>query len=121
MSRQDNSMTLLAGIVIGGVVGAAAGILFAPASGAETRRIIRKKALDLSKDVETNARRVSKDVEKSALRFKKDSIDPLAEDLQDKFEEVQKGLRKATRNSKPVRTTKRKVKTTRTKRIVRKA
>ena len=48
MSDSDNSIgAFLAGILIGGLVGAAAALLLAPQSGEETREQIREKSIEL--------------------------------------------------------------------------
>lgn len=43
----SNSRDFLKGLIIGGLIGAAAGILFAPKSGKETREDISRKTQDL--------------------------------------------------------------------------
>ncbi len=57
---------LLGGILIGGAVGAVAGLLMAPKTGRETRRLLRKSAdalpelaEDLASSVQTHAHRLS--------------------------------------------------------------
>jgi gas vesicle protein len=48
MADNDNSIgAFLAGIFIGGLVGAAAALLLAPQSGEETREQIREKSIEL--------------------------------------------------------------------------
>jgi gas vesicle protein len=44
MSKRETSFYLFLGVSIGFAVGASAGLLFAPASGEKTRRMLRKKA-----------------------------------------------------------------------------
>ncbi len=46
----DNKGDLLAGILIGGLVGFCAGILMAPASGEETREMIRTRTGEVARD-----------------------------------------------------------------------
>ncbi|MFA7253675.1 MAG: YtxH domain-containing protein [Patescibacteria group bacterium] len=43
-----NSNKFVLGALLGGAIGAVAGILFAPRSGKETRKIVSKKANDLT-------------------------------------------------------------------------
>jgi gas vesicle protein len=113
MSRRDNSsFALLAGIVIGGAVGAAAGILFAPASGKETREILQKKAEGVSKDLELKARDLSKEARKRAEQFKEDTLEPFAQDIQRKLKSVSN--KAATRRSSRV------AKKSKTRRVARK-
>ncbi|GFE70996.1 YtxH domain-containing protein [Chroococcus sp. FPU101] len=66
MSNKDNSGLLFAGLVIGGVLGTVTGLLIAPRSGQETRRILKKSAEalpelaeDLSSTVQLQADRLS--------------------------------------------------------------
>lgn len=66
MSDKDNSGFLFAGLLIGGVLGAVTGLLVAPRSGQETRRILKKSAEalpelaeDLSSTVQLQADRLS--------------------------------------------------------------
>lgn len=66
MPKQDNSGWLLAGLFVGGVLGAVAGLLAAPRSGRETRHILKKSAEalpelaeDLSSTVQLQADRLS--------------------------------------------------------------
>jgi gas vesicle protein len=66
MSKQGNGGLLFAGLVVGGVLGAVAGLLVAPRSGQETRRILKKSAQalpelaeDLSSTVQLQADRLS--------------------------------------------------------------
>ena len=51
-SRLNYLGTFLAGLVLGSLVGAAAAMLMAPASGPETRRQIREKSLELRTQAE---------------------------------------------------------------------
>jgi gas vesicle protein len=51
-SRLNYLGTFLAGLVLGGLVGAAVAMLMAPASGPETRRQIKEKSLELRAQAE---------------------------------------------------------------------
>ena len=51
-SRVNYLGTFMAGLVLGGLVGAAVAMLMAPASGEETRRQIKEKGLELRKEAE---------------------------------------------------------------------
>jgi len=51
-SRLNYLGTFLAGLVLGGLVGAAMAMLLAPASGPDTRRQIREKSLELKVQAE---------------------------------------------------------------------
>ena len=66
MSEKSNGGTFVAGIVVGGLIGTAIGLLVAPRSGRETRRILKKSAdalpelaEDLSTSIHIHADRLS--------------------------------------------------------------
>lgn len=44
MSKLNNATKLLAGLAIGTAIGAVVGLLYAPESGAETRKKIKKRS-----------------------------------------------------------------------------
>jgi gas vesicle protein len=45
--NRDTSTGFFSGLILGAVIGAAVGLLYAPQSGTETRRIVKEKALDV--------------------------------------------------------------------------
>ncbi len=49
---QGGARTFVAGLVIGALVGAGVALLFAPQSGADTRRLIRRRAKKLAHDAQ---------------------------------------------------------------------
>lgn len=49
--QHSGAANFVAGAVIGGAVGAVLALLFAPQSGEETRRLVKKKAQDVGKDI----------------------------------------------------------------------
>lgn len=66
MSEKVNGGTFVAGLVVGGLIGTAIGLLVAPRSGGETRRILKKSAdalpelvEDLSSSIQLQADRLS--------------------------------------------------------------
>ncbi|WP_107666249.1 YtxH domain-containing protein [Cyanothece sp. BG0011] len=72
MSKNNNSGLFMAGVVLGSMVGTVTGLLLAPRSGRETRRIIRKSAdalpemaEDLSTTVQLQADRLSDSAQKN--------------------------------------------------------
>lgn len=72
MSKNNNGGLFVAGMVIGGLLGTVTGILMAPRSGRETRRIIKKSAdalpemaEDLSTTVQMQADRLSESAQKN--------------------------------------------------------
>lgn len=66
----------LAGFVVGGALGAIAGILLAPQAGEETRELLS----DVSKDVVNKTDRTVKDIQ--------DKADTVVSDLQQKSDEI---------------------------------
>jgi gas vesicle protein len=68
----------LFGILLGGIVGAALGLLFAPQSGEETREMIRDKGIEIRDKVEESA---------TAARVQAEAM---ARDAKMKAEELQK-------------------------------
>ncbi len=54
MAEKDGFGTFLLGFLVGGIAGAVVALLYAPASGEETRTVIKDKAIELKdKTVET--------------------------------------------------------------------
>ena len=66
----------LAGFVVGGAIGAIAGILLAPKSGEETRRLLSESAQDMARRADETAKQI------------KDKADDAVSDLQRKGEEI---------------------------------
>ncbi len=108
MSKESNFLT---GIVIGAIVGAAAGVLLAPESGEETRKKIADKTSGLKEDLETKFQEISekiKNLENEALTgFKEkfydvkgkvldkyahlsDKVEELEKDISSKYKELEK-------------------------------
>jgi gas vesicle protein len=50
MSENGNGRNFAAGLILGALIGAGVALLFAPQSGEDTRRLIRKKAKRLARD-----------------------------------------------------------------------
>ena len=72
MSKNNNSGLFVVGVVLGSMVGTVTGLLLAPRSGKETRRIIKKSAdalpemaEDLSTSVQLQADRLSESAQKN--------------------------------------------------------
>jgi len=77
MADNDNSIgAFLAGIFIGGLVGAAAALLLAPQSGEETREQIREKSIELRDRAEVSLDEARTRVGQSAetVRVKVDEL-----------------------------------------------
>lgn len=64
MGRDSGAADFLAGFVIGGLVGAAVGLIFAPQTGEETRTQLREKSIELKEVVEDLSAEARKHAEK---------------------------------------------------------
>ncbi len=82
-NKSGGSIELLLGMVIGGVFGAAAGLLLAPQSGKETREQIRSKSEELYKDTRSKAE-----------DYKKKTLDPKVRELEKEFKKKVSELEK---------------------------
>ncbi len=90
----DNRGDFLAGVIVGTVIGAVAGILFAPASGRETRTRIAEKGKDV-KDQAVDTARAKKEEITSASRDMiarlKEKL-PQSKDVQDILDDAEESL-----------------------------
>ncbi len=69
MSERNSTGEVILAFVLGGIVGAAAGLLFAPASGKETRKRIK----DMSEDLTEKAEGFVGEVKEKAVHFAHDA------------------------------------------------
>ena len=83
MSSNCNGGSFVGGVVLGALVGAAVALLYAPCTGEETRKILKKKAL-LAK--------------KKALEMKEEVAEGL-DDLKEKAGKEAKGLEKKAKKT----------------------
>ena len=72
MSRQNNTGTFITGLTIGGMLGTLVGLLVAPRTGKETRKVIKKSAdalpelaEDLSTSIQLQAHRLSEEAQEN--------------------------------------------------------
>lgn len=72
MSRDNSAISLLTGLVLGGLIGAGIGMVMAPQSGEETRKQLKDKGDDALKQAKVNID-----------KFKKENVDPLINKVQD--------------------------------------
>ena len=94
MSERNSVGDVLLAFVLGGVVGAAVGILFAPASGKETR----KKIKEMSADLEEKAGEIAGEVKEKATVFAHDAkakAEHFMHDAKEKFVDQKERLEAA--------------------------
>lgn len=70
MARNDNSLELTFAFLLGGIVGATIALLFAPASGEQTRRRIREATDEMSDNVKDEYGRIRDKAEIEMSRLK---------------------------------------------------
>lgn len=66
MSDRDNFGAFLVGFLVGGIAGAVISLLYAPASGEETRTVIKEKAIELKDKTAETAEEAYKKAEIAA-------------------------------------------------------
>jgi gas vesicle protein len=87
MSDNNDFFTFFTGMVIGGLVGAAAALLLAPASGEETRAVIRDKSIELKDKAVEYGQDVQLRAEKT-LEDTREQLEVVLEDLRDRTNEL---------------------------------
>lgn len=81
MEKRNGGGSLLAGFMIGGLIGAASMLLFAPQSGRETREAVQSGAMDLKDRATDTAQRTVSQAKSKAQQLASDAKDK-ASDLQ---------------------------------------
>ena len=90
MSDNNNDfLTFFAGLVIGGLVGAATALMLAPQSGEETRTLLRDKGIEIKDKAVEYGQDVTLRAEK-ALEDTREQLDVVIEDLKDRVDELAK-------------------------------
>jgi gas vesicle protein len=79
----------LAGLVVGGLIGAAVMMIYAPQSGAKTRKMLRKKAAALRSQASDTAEE-ARDRAEEALDAAVERAREASEELRDRAEKLQK-------------------------------
>ncbi|MCZ2102562.1 MAG: YtxH domain-containing protein [Chitinophagales bacterium] len=90
MNKENGGFKLLKGLVIGGAIGAALGMLFAPRSGKETREKLMGEAERLKAEIEKYA----EDFSEKAQEAKRELEQKLAE-VKSKIEEAADNIKTA--------------------------
>ena len=89
MSNQENDFgTFLMGFFVGALLGAAAGMLFAPQSGEETREQIHKKSIELTEQATQKADEARAKAEQ-LLGEARHKLEDATKDLQTRAKELQ--------------------------------
>ncbi len=112
MSEQDNGGGFFSGLVIGGLIGAAVGLLLAPRPGTETVRVIREKGTELRskgeqiftddghnfREIAEDVREIVREAVEEAREVIKDAVDQGREardkatiELQHQFDQTRNG------------------------------
>lgn len=103
MAKQDSDFgSFLFGFLMGGVVGAAVGLLFAPAAGTETREQIKQKSVELSDaaakradEYRAKAEEILADARTKGEQMVTDTrtkVEEAVADLQERAKELQKQI-----------------------------
>jgi len=93
MSDNNDFVSFFAGMVIGGLIGAAAALLLAPASGEETRAVIRDKSIELKDKAVEYSQDVQLRAEK-ALETTRMQLADIVDDLRKRTEDLSKLMSK---------------------------
>ena len=94
MADNSNSGSLLLGFALGAIVGAAVALLYAPASGEETRRRLVRRARETQDRAEDMARQGREFVERQ-----RDNLSEVVERGREIFEEGREAYRQTRRES----------------------
>ena len=95
MSENNDFVSFLAGMVIGGLVGAAAAMLLAPQSGEETRALIRDKGIELKDKAVDVGQDMQLRAEK-ALETTRVQLEDVVDELKSRTDELAKLVAKET-------------------------
>ena len=79
MARRDNSLDLMFSFLLGSFVGATIALLFAPASGEQTRRLIRERTDEVSGNLRQEYGRVRDKAEIEISRLKNRASDGISQ------------------------------------------
>ena len=101
MSNQESEFgTFVVGFFFGAMLGAAAGLLFAPQSGQETRDQIREKSIELSEQATEKAEEAREKAE-SLLADAREKFEEATKELQSRAHEMQAQLEALGKHQEP--------------------
>jgi gas vesicle protein len=95
MSDNNDFATFFAGMIIGGLVGAAAAMLLAPQSGEDTRAMLRDKSIELKDKAVDVGQDVQLRAEK-ALETTRVQLEDVIDELKSRTDELAKVISKET-------------------------
>jgi len=95
MSDNNDFVTFFAGMIIGGLVGAAAAMLLAPQSGEDTRAMLRDKSIELKDKAVDVGQDVQLRAEK-ALETTRVQLEDVINELKSRTDELAKVISKET-------------------------
>lgn len=90
--NEPSGLTFLAGALLGGLVGAGIGLLFAPAKGEETRKKLQKASSDAMKNAEFKFRELKKEHVEPFLNKAEKEVKRIGKDLEHKFNEARENI-----------------------------
>lgn len=91
-NKPISAKDLAVGALVGGAVGAAAGLLLAPKSGKETREDIKNKANEVATNVKQTVKKGADNIKMEAEKFRKKNVEPVVDRVGGKVEEVGKKM-----------------------------
>lgn len=96
MDNSNNTGKIVGSLVVGAIVGATLGVLFAPHKGTRTRSLLVDGAEDMAKDFKKKMSREAKDFKKMVskdAKLLKDKASKLEELVEGKFESVSANIK----------------------------
>ena len=100
MTSSSSFGKFLGGILLGGAIGAVIGMLLAPRSGSETRALIREEFDSRYQDSAEVIQAKSEAIQEKTAAFR-EKVSHLAEDLEEKGQQVLSRLRRQGDHSEP--------------------
>lgn len=85
----NTTVKVIGGIFLGAIAGTIAGVLMAPASGRETRKQLKTKALDMTDEMKNSV----SDYVNHLLRGYNKKVDAYAENGKDKIDQIKQSVK----------------------------
>lgn len=89
MAKSDSGsgFALFTGIVVGGLIGAAAGLLLAPNAGDKTRRVLKRRLNEMSKEAQVKWQEIEQEKIQPAITEVKTKAELAVEEVKGKVEQ----------------------------------